>query len=651
MLRLLSSRRGGELGKWGRVVTISVCLAVGAAMHASPGESAAASPKADASAPGKGPGGGEPQGKPDRPKPDKPGKPKPEPDPNRQSSPGVYSGYSEPLYSEQTRTSLYVPMRDGTRIAVDIFRPAVNGVAVNTPHPVIWEHQLARATRNPNGSISTRANAASAFTRYGYVVAYADRRGNGASFGVMRGYHSRAEAEDAYDLMEWFASQPWSDGKIGVFGCSNTGEAAMHAATAGSPHLRAVFAGNYSFHKYDGFNRGGIRANWGVGPNRTLEQDLTNLPVDEDTDGSLLYQAALEHLDNTSLRDMWREAPYRDSWVDSVQARPWEDYSIATYRKQIERSGVAIYSWDGWQDDFRKEILTSASSLKNPHKVLIGPWGHCGNTGFNLPLEQLRFFDYWLKGIDNGIMDEPAYYWYTERSDRTGTWNHTKQRPGDGAKDMVLYFSGTPSGTIASVNDGTLSPDHPRGNQGEDVYTVNYGLTCPGSVGLGQTCSQGLYGLTYTSAPLQEDLEVTGHPLVELTLASTAPEQHVFVYIEDVAPNGTVRVITDGRLKASLRATHKASWDVLGTPWYRAEARDARWLVPGQPTQLKIDVLPLSHVFQAGHRVRLVITGADVRESLRTEYDPAPVLTVFRSAPKASKLVLPVTKPRGPHQH
>jgi uncharacterized protein len=560
------------------------------------------------------------------------------------SGPGVYSGYSPVLYDQWVRSSQYVPMRDGTRIAVDVYRPAVDGIAVNTPYPVIWEHQLARATRSPNGDISLAGvrSGMAALTRYGYVVAYADRRGNGASFGVMRGYHSRDEARDAYDLMQWFAQQHWAEPRIGMFGCSNTGEAAMHAATSGSPYLRAVFAGNYSFHKFDGFNRGGIRANWGVGPNRTLQQDLTNQPVDADLDGSLLYQAALEHLDNTALREMWRQAPFRDSWVDMVQARPWVDYSLATYRRSIEDSGVALYSYDGWQDDFRKEVLTSAASLRNPHKVLIGPWGHCGNAGFNMVTERHRFFDFWLKGIDNGIIDEPAYRWYTERSDRTGSWRDSNSWPGQGNTRAFLYFAPERSGTVESLNDGSLTLDHPRGASGADQYTVNYQLTCPNAVGLGQTCPQSRHGLTYTTPPLVADVEVTGHPELELHMSSTAQEQHVFVYLEDVAPNGNVRIITDGRLKASLRATHNAPWDVMRTPWYRSLESDAKLLVPGVPVLLKIDLLPMSHVFQAGHRLRVTITGADVRESLRTELDPRPVLTVHRNAPRASRLLLPV---------
>src|SRR5690606_32153895 len=145
-------------------------------------------------------------------------------------------GYSPVLYDEWVRSSQYVPMRDGTRLAVDVYRPAIDGVAVDTPYPVIWEHQLSRASVGPDGEPSYAAvrSGMAELTKYGYVVALAARRGNGASFGTMDGYHPRTEAEDAYDLMEGFAAQPWAQENIGVYGCSNTGAAAMRAPTGGS---------------------------------------------------------------------------------------------------------------------------------------------------------------------------------------------------------------------------------------------------------------------------------------------------------------------------------------------------------------------------------------------------------------------------------
>lgn len=565
----------------------------------------------------------------------------------RVSRPGEYAGYAPVLYDEWVRTSQYLPTRDGTRLAVDLYRPAVDGKAVERPFPVVWEHQLSRASRTEDGTISLRGvtSGMAELTRYGYTVAFVDRRGNGASFGTMTGYHSRTEASDAYDVTEWLAAQSWSDGRVGVFGCSNTGDAAMQAATVGAPHLKAVFAGNYSFHKYDAFQRGGIRANWGAGPNRTREEDLRNLPVDADRDGSLLRQAVAQHQANTSLKDMWRAAPYRDSEVASVGTRPWHEYSVATYKDAIERSGVPVYSFDGWDDDFRKESLVSAATLSNPHKVLVGPWPHCGSEGFDIVAERHRFFDYWLKGVDNGIMQEPPVHYYTGSSDGTGEWRDARQwPPNPPARQTRYYLDGGSSGTVGSVNDGTLDHSRPRGHGAGDAYRVDYSVSCPEPVGLGQTCPQDEKGLTYTTAPLRDDVELTGHPEVSLHLSSTAPDGNVFAYLSDVAPDGTVRILTDGRIRLALRSTQRAPYDVLGTPWHRGNAGDAEPMPAARAERVDFDMLPLSSVVPAGHRLRVTVTGADVRESDRTELSPAPVYTVHRERAHASSITLPIAR-------
>lgn len=572
------------------------------------------------------------------------------PSPGRVSSPGQYEGYSPVLYDEWVRTSQYLPTRDGTRLAVDLYRPAVDGVPVDRPFPVVWEHQLSRASRADDGTVSLRGvtSGMAELTKYGYVVAFVDRRGNGASFGTMTGYHSRTEARDAYDVMDWLAEQPFSDGQLGVFGCSNTGDAAMQAATAGSPHLKAVFAGNYSFHKYDAFNRGGIRANWGTGPTRTREEDLRNLPVDGDPDGALLRRAVEQHQGNTALKDMWKAAPYRDSHVSSVGTQPWNEYSVATYKKAIERSGVPIYSFDGWDDDFRKETFVSAATLSNPNKVLVGPWHHCEYDGFDIVAERHRFFDHWLKGVDNGIMDEPPVHYQTVAADGgAGQWRDAEQwPPNPRAKSTRYYLADGTTGTVDSVNDGSLTRTRPRGHGGgADDYTVDYSVGCPEPLWQEQTCPQDEKGLTYTTAPLTEDTELTGHPGVSLRMSSTAPDGNVFAYLSAVAPDGTVRILTDGRLRLSLRDTQRAPYDVLGTPWHRSNAKDAEPMpARGKAQKVELDMLPLSYEVPAGHRLRLTVTGADVRESDRTEVNPAPVYTVHRSPARASSIDLPVVR-------
>src|SRR5580692_3722954 len=150
---------------------------------------------------------------------------------------GSYSGYSPELYPEQIKTSFYLPMRDGVRLAVDLYRPAANGKPVEGKFPVVWHHTFDRRLVSTPGT--NAAYAAPELTKYGYVVAFVERRGLSASFGERRGYNDRIEAEDAYEVNEWLARQPWSDGKVGIVGCSNTGAAAMHAITVRPPHLLA----------------------------------------------------------------------------------------------------------------------------------------------------------------------------------------------------------------------------------------------------------------------------------------------------------------------------------------------------------------------------------------------------------------------------
>src|SRR5512138_363136 len=150
------------------------------------------------------------------------------------SRPGVYTGYSEARYDGWVKSSQYVTVKDGTRLAVDIFRPAQNGAVAPGRFPVIWTHTpYRRASLRPDGKPASALDSWGLIdlVKYGYVLAAVDTRGRGASFGARRGFQDRTEAQDAYDMTEWFAAQPWSDGNIGVMGCSYMGGSTFHAAT------------------------------------------------------------------------------------------------------------------------------------------------------------------------------------------------------------------------------------------------------------------------------------------------------------------------------------------------------------------------------------------------------------------------------------
>jgi putative hydrolase, CocE/NonD family len=148
-------------------------------------------------------------------------------------------------YPDIATSSQYVTMRDGVRLAVRIDRPARGARAADGRFPVIWHHTLSISSTNRDGvgGPTSAIRSMPDLVRYGYVVVQVARRGNGQSFGVRRGYHDRIEAEDAYEMTEWLARQPFSNGRVGIYGCSNTGDAAMHAMAMLPPSLRAVFAG------------------------------------------------------------------------------------------------------------------------------------------------------------------------------------------------------------------------------------------------------------------------------------------------------------------------------------------------------------------------------------------------------------------------
>jgi len=535
-------------------------------------------------------------------------------------------------YSEVQRTSFYVAVRDGTRLAMDLYRPAVGGQPVATPLPVIWQGTVSRRLP-PDQAPDTAIRTMPELAKQGYVVALVDRRGAGASFGARRGYNDRTEARDAYDITEWLARQPWSTGKVGVYGCSNTGDAAMHAATLMPPSLKAVFAGCFSFSKYDGFLRGGILANWGSGVERRVEEDLKNPPVDGADGPELLRQAVDDHRRNGPLAAMWRGMPFRDSWTDFTASRFWLEGSAGTYREAFVRSGVGLYVFGGFDDDFRREGLVAFANLAPlPRKLTLGPWTHCRNDGFDLRGEALRFFDHFLKGIDSGLMKEPPVRFHVRGAPEAEAWRRSESFPPPGVQPRTLALAvqgdgrehalgGTARGSRASL---AVQPPRACGNERTSQATP---------------CPQTGLALGFDTVPLVRDTELVGHPLLRLWVSANVPEPNVFAYLESVAPDGRVTVHGEGRLKASLRRTARPPLDHLGLPWHRALEEDHQPLADGQPVELQIALLPVSVRVPAGHRLRLSITGADPRQ--RDLPPPGAVLTVHTGADHPSALTLP----------
>lgn len=564
------------------------------------------------------------------------------------SSPGKYAGYSDAIYAEEyDLSSQYVEMRDGVKLAVDICRPIdkETGEVVTEPLPVLWMHTPYNRRYNDNRqetlTVDCYAGTASRLVKYGYVVATVDFRGLFASFGHNQGYNRgewiSSARYDAYDITEWLAKQPWSDGNIGMWGCSATGGSQMQAVTTAPPHLKAIFPMSFEFDVYDfrvpgGMTgaRGGVRPRNPGDPTPQEVRDALAVPVDGDTDSTQLKEAIAEHAGTIESEGI---LPFRDSYSknfsDEDSKQWWVKSSPSNYLEQINASGIAMYMAVNWDEGATKPgPFFAINNFTIPSKLIVGPGVHCDwntpqhMTGFDIVVEERRFFDYWLKGIDNGIMDEDPIYYYTYNAPEGEEWKSAEAWPLP-EENRINFFLG----------EGSLSQNETELTDGVDKTTVNYDIR-PGEVG----AKTGV--LVYETAPLSEDVQITGHPTINLWVSSTASDGDFVATIQNVAPDGTTESYNFyGQLRASMRKLAKAPYNNLGLPWHSFLETDAMPLVPGEPVELEFSILPISMIFKKGHKIRLAInfTGRGT-----PELDPAPEVSIYRDANHRSYLTLPI---------
>ncbi|MBN1562271.1 MAG: CocE/NonD family hydrolase [Anaerolineae bacterium] len=581
-------------------------------------------------------------------------------DNDRVSRPGVYRGYSEAMYDEWVRESRYVEVRDGTQLAVDIYRPAVDGVPVDDPLPVLWtHHRYHRANVSDDGRVIGIVEARPSLQtmlKHGYVIAAVDVRGGGASFGTRRGPFTPEEAQDAYDMTEWFAAQPWCDGNVGMYGLSYLAITQYMAASTQPPHLKAIFPMMAMYDLYDFVYHGGILHEnfvlmWGTG-NVALDNLIPAAPVDADTDQTLLKAALKEHRQNWNIYDIALANPYRDGAATSDNTPIYNEFGPANYLDQINESGVAIYTLAGWYDMYPRDAALWFNNLTVPQKIVFTPWSHNGSGGFDIAVEHLRWFDYWLKGIDNGIMDEPPIYYRVMGAPGEGAWRFADQWPLPAEQPTPYYLAAGPAESVDSVNDGLLSLAAPTDESGQDAYTVDYTTTTGrttrwtdgygGGFGYPDMTANDEKGLTYTTLPFAVDTEITGHPVAHLWVSADVFDFDVMVYLEEVDARGQSTYITEGILRASHRDTQDAPWHMFGLPYHSGLSDTVSSVVPGEIVELVFDLHPTSNIFDAGHQLRITITGADADTYLTPEQDPPPTITVYRNADYASYIVLPV---------
>ncbi|MDH4107952.1 MAG: CocE/NonD family hydrolase [Gammaproteobacteria bacterium] len=542
-------------------------------------------------------------------------------------------------YVDYVRNSFYVEVRDGTRLAMNVYRPAVDGRAVEEPLPVVFAFTPYRARfYNADGSIEETGRSErlglKQLTEAGYVVAVADIRGKGASFGHRRGFQDRTEAYDGYDLVEWLARQPWSSGKVGMTGCSYLGGSTMQVATTVPPSLRAVFIGATDFDKYEFVRKGGITAQFNTRPDEPPEYDLASVPVDEDNEGRLLAEAVTQHAANTPMAGLWYGMPYRDSESSYTGTRFWNEVGPYTYLNALKNSDVAFYFWGNWSDEPTDQVIKSAANIES--RMLIGAGTHCRPLPeTDLAGELRRFFDFHLKGIDNGLDDEPPYRWRLQNVDAGAGWIRSDSLPGRGIERQPWFLA-----------DAALLPGDEPAEGGETSFSVRYDLGESEYFSFWPD-SPDANGIVFTGPPLEEDLALVGYPIADLEISVDRQDANVFAYVEDVGPDGLVTVVSFGRLAASHRAIAEPPFDYLGLPFHSGLEADVRAMVPGVPARLRFALLPNAWVFKSGHRIRLAIAGADLRQRNLADIaeDPPPKITVHHGGGDGSRIELPLVEP------
>lgn len=623
--------------------------------------------------------------------------------PIKLSAPGQYQGFSEKKYRDCIRKSVYVTASDGVKLALDYFIPAQGGIPVSEPLPVLFHFtpygrvQYGRVAKFFNfGAADDIADDEIVFNdnameglfdlwQYGYVLAVADCRGTGASFGVRITTNSVREAEDGRDIVEWLADQPFCNGKIGTFGLSYHGGTQLELMRFAPRGLSAAFVGCTDLDKYDGWFRGGIPRAFGSEPdiiygNTQEEIDKTiemlaadTVPVDEDNSRDMLRAAIKQHVSNGRQIPIMRDLIYRDSYLEASCGRHWQVIGNSYYLKELNDAAIPTYLAGGVFDVFRKETVSFWNNLTVPRKMLLGPWYHTApKIDISWSTEALRWFDYWLKDIQNGIMDEAPicvkqaefnFAKGTVYGSRTGSYFESEVWPPEGSKPGICYLTQSQSLSGDIQPEGTFSHTCRYGcvTSIESVYSTKPSgpLLMPvRPVPDAEKLVMDRIGSTFTGGPLKNDLAIAGHPMAYLSFILTDcgwmkdnVDLDMFVSLVDYDPmSGEGFLVTGGQLRTSLRKeSDECHYDTAGLPWHRCCEGDNEWLKTGEKYDLKIDMLPTAYTFKKGHCLRISITNSlnNTYYYGRSQYEEdasikEPVISICIGGASGSRVELPV---------
>ena len=564
-------------------------------------------------------------------------------------------------------------MRDGVRLAVDVHVP--KGLAAGERTATILH--MSRYYRSVDirgpwkpflGTMYpiTERDMRDAFVKAGFSWVDVDVRGAGASFGHIEYPLSADEVRDGAELIDWIVAQPWSAGTVGATGSSYDGTLASLLLRNRHPALKAVVPRFSGWDSYgDIFLPGGLQVKsllheWSQLISALDRGRLTDVfgwtagvltggvrPVD----AHALPQAIAEHARNVNVERLLGSVVYRDDTDPRGGAVTMDDFS--PHALGDAAADVPIYAYAGWFDAAlpRGQIRQYLANRNPGSRLRVGPWFHAGEFNASPDAESrhndvdharelIRFFDYHLRGADAGFSSDAPVQYYTMGEER---WKSARVWPPPGAVQLPLFLA--PERSL-SAQPATVESAHDRYQVDETASSgasSRWGLIVGTGIRRGYTDRRDRDRtlLTYTTRPLQEDLEVTGHPIVRLFLSANATDGAVFAYLEDVRPNGEVRYVTEGEFRLIHRAVGTSPLPRDPVPFHSYLRADGRAIVPGEVTEVDFDLLPTSFLFRAGHAIRLAIAGVDAGVFDAPLLSSPLVYDVHRDRSNPSRLELP----------
>jgi uncharacterized protein len=580
-------------------------------------------------------------------------------------------------YLIQRPRSIYLKMRDGCKIAADIYLPDGDDKGTHWPTILIQTPYYRRFAVDPAAKdVEPSPNIAKyrdAFVPRGYAVVIVDVRGTGASFGTRDSFRSPRERDDAYEIADWIIAQPWSNGALGATGISYLGAASDFLASTSHRAVKAIAPLFAVWDTYlDNYYPGGILLTSLADVYEQLmlglDQDQRDIlkqfsyysdpnfrgpqPVDGDADGSECKAAIAEHAGNFRMPDFMRALAFRNEPLPDYHGLSSSSISPSSYSAGT-RDDVAVYSVSGWMDGagYANGAISRFLTLPSRNKyLLLGPWDHGARINssrwraaetpeFDIFAEIVRFFDEHLMGINTGLRNEKPVHYFTVHEERwraADTWP-----PFESWTRFFLSESAELSETA--------------GHSAADNYDVDF------EIGTGNFTryeriaaidSREYYTdwngrdramLNYTSPPLTLNAEITGNCTASLWVSSSATDFALHVYISEIFPDGEAHYVTEGL----LRALHRRSSDPPAnyqTPCvFRSCTRaDAQSMPVDQPQLLRFSLLPVSWTFLAGSRIRLSISGADADHCERILGEYPLRLRFLRGGTDASFVELPL---------